>query len=250
MEAIKERFPAPVDPSSAGRGGPLPVFVLGVSRSGKTLVETLLASHPGVHPAGEGGQLANALKAAADRHALPDALLPVIDALDGSRIEEVGGAYMAAATVEAPGAGWFVNTAPGYVEALGLIMRGLPAARVVHCQRDPLDAGLLIYFSRYRTGNAHAYDLDDIASYVADYRSLMAHWRHLYADRILDVAYEDLVRDPAPEAARIFAFCGLEPPPPAVGEDLTTDEVGHWKHYAAHLGALRRAFETADGADD
>ena len=247
IEWIKGRFANRLDPPPGGGGRPVPVFVVGPSRSGKTLVEGLLAEHPDVHAAGEGSQWADALRRIADRHGLPNSLLMLMDSLDETGITEVRTAYVEVTAAESPRAGWFLNTAPGYFETVGLILRALPAARIIHCLRDPMDTGLQIYFSRYRSGNDHAYDLDHIATYIAGYRSMMVHWTRLYDDRILEVAYEDLVRETAREAARIFAFTGI-PTPTAVGGDLTATEIDHWQHYAAHLGPLRRRLDAGEPA--
>jgi tetratricopeptide (TPR) repeat protein len=241
IDWIKGRFAERHDPPPGRDGGPVPVFILGPSRSGKTLIEGLLADRPDVHAAGEGSQWADALRKIADRHGMPNSLLVLMDSLDEAGVAEVGTAFLDSMAAESPDAGWFINTAPGYFETVGLILRALPSARIIHCRRDPIDTGLQIYFSRYRSANDHAYDLDHIATYISGYRAMMAHWTRLHDDRILDVAYEDLVRDTARQAARISAFTGL-PPSTAVAGGLTETEVGHWKHYSAHLAPLIEAF--------
>lgn len=241
IDWIKGRFAERLDPPPGGAARPVPVFILGPSRSGKTLIEGLLADHPDVHAAGEGSQWADALRKIADRRGMANSLLVLMDSLDETGIAEVGTEFLDSMAAESPTAGWFVNTAPGYFETIGLILRALPSARIIHCLRDPIDTALQIYFSRYRSANDHAYDLDHIATYIAGYRSMMAHWKHLHDDRILDVAYEDLVGDTARQAARIFAFTGL-PASAAVASDLTETEIGHWNHYATHLAPLIEAF--------
>jgi len=95
---------------------------------------------------------------------------------------------------------------------------------------------------RYRTGNTHAHDLE----HIAGYRSLMAHWRSLYGDRILEVRYEDLLVETERETARIFAFCGV-PEIPIAGPDLNRDGIGGWKPYADHLGPLLERFRDRGG---
>ncbi len=104
-----------------------------------------------------------------------------------------------------------------------------------------MDLCSLVYFSRYKTGNDYSYDLSHLASYYADHHDMMAHWQRLYGDRILSVRYEELVRDPAGVAARIYEFCGLDYDPEKVSQAFTTDEIGRWKHYEPYLDTLRQA---------
>jgi tetratricopeptide (TPR) repeat protein len=139
---IKGYFARRIDPRPLAPAGPVPVFVVGPARSGKTLIEPLLATHPGVHAAGEGDQWAGALRTVADRHDLPDSLLLLMEAANADHAAEIGAAYRDAMIADVPDAGWVINTAPGYFETVSMILWALPAARVIHCQRDPLDTGL------------------------------------------------------------------------------------------------------------
>jgi hypothetical protein len=83
--------------------------------------------------------------------------------------------------------------------------------------------------------------LKNLGSVYADHQELMAHWQGQYRDRILDVRYEELVRNPAGVGARIYEFCGLAYDPAAIRASFTTERIGHWKHYEAYLDALRQA---------
>ena len=113
-------------------------------------------------------------------------------------------------------------------------------AKIIYSHRDPMDHCLFVYFYRYVEGHGYSYDLNQLASYYVDFHDLMAHWRKLYGDRILSVSYEDLVRNPGETSARVYEFCGLDYDPDAVGNAFATTEIGRWKRYRSHLGALRQ----------
>ena len=81
-----------------------------------------------------------------------------------------------------------------------------------------------------------------MASYYVDYQNLMAHWLTLYGERMLEVHYEELVRDPEAAAARLYRHCGLDFDPAALRHAFTIDQIGHWRHYEPYLGPLREAW--------
>ena len=130
---------------------------------------------------------------------------------------------------------------PGNYRYVGMILQVLPKAKVIYTHRDPMDNCLSIYFYRYATGHFYSYDQRHLAMFYAAHRDLMAHWLRLYGDRMLSVRYEDLVRNPADEGARIYEFCGLDHDPKKVSQAFTTDEIGHWKDYESYLDPLRQA---------
>ena len=152
----------------------------------------------------------------------------------------MGEIYMKEVSRPSPESRFFVDTMPANYLYVGLIFQALPSARMIHCQRDPLDNCLFVYFQRYGLRHGYSYDLRNTASYYAGHEDMMAHWRTVYGDRILSLRYEETMRNPAEAAARLYAFCGLEYDPAAIRIEFTTDEIGHWKHYKAHLGPLRQ----------
>ncbi len=232
-------------PGAAGEGpdegsdetGRVPVFVVGVSRSGKTLVESLLSQSDAVHGAGEGRGWIDAVAAVFEKYSIPQPWRDSGKLLTDDRLREIAAIYLE--NTAAAGSKLHVDTSPGNYRFIGMILRGLISARIIYCHRDPLDNCLAVYFSRYANRNKYSYDLANVASYHGCYRELMAHWQRLHRDRILAVAYEDLVRDPAEVGARIYRFCGLDDPA-RLRHRFTTDEIGRSKHYAAHLDPVRR----------
>lgn len=240
VAAIEKTFADIADPNALG-AAKVPVFAIGMSRTGKTLVESLLTRHPGVHGAGESLELAGALGRVLDKHSMPQVFPECMNFLSDAHVAEIGAAYMEKISEGAPEARLFVNTSPANYQYLGLIARALPAARIIFCRRDPLDTCLYVYFSRYRRENRHSYELPALGAYYADFHRLMDHWTRLFGDRILSVRYEELVADPGALAARVSGFCGLEENTTAPLASFTAREVGHWRHYESHLGELRRA---------
>ena len=251
MTRVKRAFRARRDavaerPSVAAR---IPVFVIGPSRSGKTLVESLLSQHAQVHAAGERPEWAEALTTVLDKHAIARPFPGCMRDLSPAQIAEIGESYLEALSERAPDRRFVVNTMPANYPYVGLILEALPAARIISCERDPLDNCLYIYFQRYAAHHDYAYDLGILASFYADYRGMMRHWRALFGERILSVKYEELVADPALAGARIYRYCGLGEPPATLRQTFSSDEIGHWKRYARYLGPLRRAFgDAADSA--
>jgi hypothetical protein len=160
-------------------------------------------------------------------------------------VADLGTRYMTA-TGKLSNAAFVVNTLPGLYLHLGLVFQAMPSARVIFCQREPLDQCLRIYFKLFASENAHAYTFEDIAAYHDGYHGLMAHWERLYGARILNLQYEELVRDPRAAAARLFAHLGIEADTPqrdmeALQAEFSTREIGQWQHYKAYLGPLQAA---------
>ena len=239
--AVKEAFRARSGAlvRDTGEAAYTPVFVVGMSRSGKTLVESLLSRHDDVYAGKESEEWSNAMKAVLANHMIAEPYPKCIDCLSDNQIKEIGTTYLERITRNSPSSRIFINTLPGNYWYIGIILRALPETKIIYCHRDPVDNCLFVYFRRYSKGHQYSYDLANIASYYANYQDMMAHWRRLYKDRILTARYEDLVRNPGDTGAQIFEFCGLDPM--AVEVALTTDEIGHWKHYAPYLESLRQA---------
>jgi hypothetical protein len=152
----------------------------------------------------------------------------------------------------------FTDKNPLNFEHLGLIMLMFPNARIIHCQRDPMDLCLSIYFQHFSERHEFAYDLADIAEYHHQYEQLMAHWHSAFPERIHDLRYETLVADLEAASRGMFAYLGLEwdakclefhrtarPVGTAshwqVRQPIYSHSVERWRHYEPHLGGLRAA---------
>lgn len=240
------------------KGSPsrLPIFIVGVPRSGTTLVEQILASHPDVFGGGElnyFGAAVNAIRR--DRTAsrpYPDLPLDMASRDFG----ELGERYVAAIRSLAPAAMRITDKMPGNFIFLGLIHLALPNAVIIHTRRDPLDTCVSCFSKLFVEEQNHTYDLAELGRYYRSYQELMAHWnRVLPAGRILDVQYEDVVGDLEGQARRIIAHCGLAWDARClafhqtertvrtfsaaqVRQPIYSHSVGRWRPYAAFLEPL------------
>jgi tetratricopeptide (TPR) repeat protein len=192
-----------------GQGSAVPVFVLGMPRSGTTLVEQILASHPQVHGAGEIEDLERLVTGIREQDG-PLRFPEIVPALTGAHLTQLGADYVARISGAAPAAARIINKMPMNFLFVGLIHLMLPQARILHTRRDPLDT-CLSCFSKLFTGNQpHTYDLGELGRYYRGYDALMQHWRRVLPPGVmLEVQYEDVVGDLAGEARRIVAHCGL-----------------------------------------
>jgi len=195
-----------------GGGDPsrLPIFVLGMPRSGTTLTEQIISSHPEVYGAGE---LSDLNKIANRDITGTGALFPKnVPALDHAELAKWGAEYVAGLHRLAPDAMHITNKAPANFVAIGLIHVMLPNAKIIHVNRNPVDTCLSCFTNLFIHKNlGFTYDLAELGSYYANYARLMAYWRSvLPAGAFLDVQYEDIVANQETQARRIIDFCGLD----------------------------------------
>jgi tetratricopeptide (TPR) repeat protein len=233
----------------AGLASERPVFVFGMPRSGTTLAEQILASHPQVHGAGE--VLFWQFAADAELTASPEER--------GATIAGLGREYLASFAALPASAARVIDKLPSNFKNLGLIHAALPEARFIHLERHPLDTCLSIYFQGFSAAHAYATDLGDLAHYYREYRRQMAHWRAtLPPHLLLEVRYESLVDDPEHWTRRMLAHLGLSFDPRClqfqktersvltasswqVRQPIGKGSIGRWRHYARQLEPLRSA---------
>jgi len=188
----------------SGDRSPVPVFVLGMPRSGSTLIEQILASHPQIHGAGE---LPHPSSAA---HAIPFLFPESVLSLDTEALARIGQSYVSQLPALEHGQLLTVNKLPNNFLYLGLIRLILPNARIIHTVRNPLDTSLSCYSTLFTAGQHFSYEMRELGRYYRGYSELMVHWRSLLpADAMLDVAYEDVVDDLEGQARRLIDYCGL-----------------------------------------
>ena len=241
---------------SGGPASERPVFIVGMPRSGTSLTEQILASHPQVHGAGE--LLYWIFAADAERAANPGQRA-VNPERRGAMIAELGRAYLEGAAAQAPDASRIVDKLPVNFMNAGLIHAALPGARFIHLERNALDTCLSIYFQGFSAAHPYATDFGDLAHYYHEYRRLMAHWRSvLPAQTLLEVRYEDLVDDPEGWTRRMLAHIGLPWDPRClefhrtdrpvltasnwqVRQPIGKSSVGRWRRYERFIGPLRDA---------
>jgi hypothetical protein len=178
-------------------------------RSGTTLTEQIIASHPDVHGAGELPDLmAIAQRDAAGTGAVfPNNIL----ALDQPRLGTWAAEYVAGLQRRAPDARHITDKMPANFMAIGLIHVMLPNAKIIHVSRNPVDTCLSCFMQLFSSGQQQSYELSELGKYYVDYARLMEHWRNvLPAGAFLDVQYEDIVAEQETQARRMIAFCGLD----------------------------------------
>jgi tetratricopeptide (TPR) repeat protein len=214
LERVR-RFESAFDPEMmrrAPRRGELPdvpIFIVGMPRSGSTLVEQILASHPSVFG---GGELMHFAEEAAglereDRAALRD----IVASMSDDDFAALGVRYRQKLRAPAPEAPRITDKLPSNCHYLGLIRMALPDACVIHTRRDPVDTCLSCFAQTFAAGLAFSNDLGDLGRYYRNYAEMMKHWRRvLPEDAMLEVQYEDLVADFEPQVRRILDYCGLE----------------------------------------
>jgi tetratricopeptide (TPR) repeat protein len=249
------RFPA------AQRPAPGPAFVVGMIRSGTTLVSRLLGNAPSVHDIGETEMLDAFIQRIAEVKArpYPECILD----LDGDELAAIATDYRRQLPGAATQAEFILDKNPLNFIHIGLIALLFPAAPIIHCRRDPLDTCLSIYFQNFAHARSnYAYDLDDIAAFYAGYTRLMAFWEERLPGRLIHVDYAALVADPEAAMQELYARLALPWSPAAAHPDsnpgtiatasawqarqpVYTRSVGRWRSYTTHLQGLRQALERA-----
>ncbi|HXP95929.1 MAG TPA: sulfotransferase [Telmatospirillum sp.] len=187
-----------------------PVFIVGMPRSGTTLVEQILASHPGVFGAGEVQDLQHLVNTLAPVDGIA-AFPEIVAVLAPETVRRLGAAYVAGLRARAPDAERIVDKMLANFKRIGLIHLALPDARIIHVRRDPVDTCLACFSKLFASSQPFAYDLAELGRYYRAYKALMAHWRLVLPPGVmLDVLYEDVVADMEGQARRLLAHCGLD----------------------------------------
>jgi tetratricopeptide (TPR) repeat protein len=245
-----------------GVGSDMPVFIVGMPRSGSTLVEQILASHPHVFGAGEIGDVPRFIIRLAT-HAGPSLYeTPVLidkavaQARAADFLERLARLGEGAARVT-------IKTLDNFLH-LGLIATLLPTARIIHCRRDPLDVCLSCYFQNFQSD--FAWSLEDIGTYYRAYERLMDYWSEALPVHIHEVRYEELIHNQEAISRELLGYCGLDwddrclsffktrrvvqtASAVQVRKPVSAKAIGRWRHYRAHLGPLLQALGGSIDAD-
>lgn len=211
FKAIERSFTTDLFGKHAGAGNPdpTPIFVVGMPRSGTTLVEQILASHPEVAGAGELSLLRELVAGQTGGDASMD-YTSMLAGMDDAAFTRLGTRYVESLRGFSATAQHITDKMPGNFMLIGMIKLMLPNARVIHCVRDAADTGISIYRNFFSTHLGYAYDLGEIGHYHRLYQSLMAHWNHVLPGFVHDVSYEALVADQEGETRRLLELCDLD----------------------------------------
>ncbi|WP_213736038.1 sulfotransferase [Bradyrhizobium sp. dw_411] len=237
-----------------GNPSPVPVFIVGMVRSGSTLVEQILASHPHVCGGGELMLFSNVVQGNQTKFgaAFPECVAEMKD----EDYRDLGTRYLAELERLASRAVHITDKMPRNFMFAGLIHLALPNAIIIHTHRDPVDTCLSSFSMLFTAEQNHTYDLAELGRYYRHYHALMAHWHCvLPPGRILDVRYEDVVADLEGQARRIVAHCGLDWDPRClafhqterpiftasaaqVRQPIYSSAIGRWRVHAQSLAPL------------
>lgn len=239
----------------AGNPSEVPIFVLGMPRSGTTLTEQIIASHPEVHGAGELRDLMEVVQQPVAGQKVPG-YPDNLSSLSPETVSAWGADYLARVRRRAPEARRITDKMPANYMALGLIPLLLPNARIVHVKRNPVDTCVSCFTRLFNRHQDATYDLAELGRHYASYARLMEHWRQvLPAGSFLEVQYEDIVADMETQARRLIDWCGLEwndaclafhkntrnirtASVAQVRKPIYNSSVERWRHYEAFLDPL------------
>jgi tetratricopeptide (TPR) repeat protein len=257
----KDRYASATPPGSDSE---LPVFIVGMPRSGTSLVEQILASHPQVYGAGELADLQE-ISTALEAGRRVDPPYPYcLFNMAQSELTEVAERYLSRRRGECGDAVRVTDKMPANFLLLGLLPRLFPNARVIHCVRDPRDTCLSCYFADFASRPTYAYALEDLGFFYRMHDRLMEHWRRELPLRITEVRYEELIARPEEVSRQLVEFCGLEwdqrclqfynNPRPVrtasgwqVRQPIYKSAIGRWRNYEKHLGPLFKALGLPPG---
>ncbi len=245
--------------SSSRFDGPVPLFIVGMPRSGSTLLDRMLSNHSKVASAGEINDLLRQLQWLTD---VPDGgairRLELVNRSKNIDFDELGARYLRQTQWRAQGRDYYINKLPTNFPFVDIIHRALPHAPILHTVREPVDVCFSNLKAMFGHTSAYSYDMASLAHYHRQYVRLMTHWRTTLPDSLFDISYASLVQQPEAVMREVLAYCGLDleedclhperntapvatPSSAQVREAIHTRGIGEWQHYATQLESLRLA---------
>ena len=237
-----------------GDPDPAPILIVGLPRSGSTLIEQILASHSLVDGTSELPELGRMVRVInrGGGNRYPEAMRTLIPA----HCSQLGRRYIEATQRHRHGKPRFTDKMPNNFALIGLLRVILPNARVINAKRHPLDTCLGCYKQHFASGQTFTYDLTELGEFYLEYERLMAHWRQVLPGFVLDVQYEDMVANQEQQTRRLLEFCGLPfeqsclefhrteravqtASSEQVRQPIHGQSVHYWKHFERHLAPLR-----------
>jgi tetratricopeptide (TPR) repeat protein len=242
-------------------GQPIPIFIVGMPRTGTTLLDRILGNHPRVASLGERNDFDAAISETSDHFFRGSLAETSWDKLRTMDHRKVGALYMQRVSPFIQGDGFFIDKNPQNFFNIGLILRALPQARILCLRRDPMDACFSNLKEMFEGGAyPYSYGLEELAAHHGVFEDLLAHWQRVAPDSVHVVRYEDIVVDGEETLRKVLAFCGLEAAPGML--DITANQapvstasssqvrqpihargIGAWKRYSRQLEPLRRLLE-------
>jgi predicted Zn-dependent protease len=244
--------------TACGYGDAAPIFIVGLPRSGSTLIEQILASHSSVEGTFELPNVLTIVREFDHRNPEHDAYPENVREAPLEQFAALGRRYIDETAPMRSGRPHFIDKMPNNFSHVGLIHAMLPKAMIIDMRRHPMDSCFSTYKQYFAEGQSFSYDLDDLGRYYRCYLELMDHWDKVLPGQVLHVQYEELVRDPQANIRRLLTHCGLEFEPAClafhetkrpvrtasaeqVRQPLYASGVGYWRHFESELEPLRRA---------
>lgn len=241
--------------SEGGSDSRQPFFVVGMPRSGTSLVEQILASHSRVYGAGELNDMKFIARDGARLTRSNDAYPGFVSNLTPPHLRSLANSYLD--RTRSPDFDHVVDKHPLNFIFLGLILMMFPNAKVIHTERHPLDTCLSCFFQNFTKGQDYSFDLETLGDFYLDYRRSMSHWHQLFPDRILNVVYENLLDDQEGQSRRMLEYCDLPFEPEClsyfntrrtvktasflqVRQPIYQTSKGRWKNYERHLEPIAK----------
>lgn len=238
----------------------IPVFIVGMHRSGTTLLEQLLDTSPQVRAVGELYDFTSAMRYGTDHHCKGVIDATIVARAGAVDFPEVGRRYLEGMAWRLGEEPFFTDKLPSNFLNIGFICRALPQAKILHMVRDPMETCFSNLRELFSEANPYSYDQRELADYFIQYRRLMAHWHRAFPGRILDVDYARLTEDPAAVMREVAAFCGIKfidamtdtcsstravatASAVQVRDGVRKRAVPKWVPYARHLQPLREALQ-------
>lgn len=235
-----------------------PIFIVGLPRSGSTLIEQILASHSQVEGTFELPNVLTIVREVDHSNPQRDAYPEHLRTFPLEHYASLGRRYLGETAPIRTGRPRFIDKMPNNFSHLGLIHTMLPAATLIDARRHPMDACFSTYKQYFAEGQSFSYGLEDLGRYYRVYLDLMDHWDEVLPGKVLHVQYESLVRDPETQIRRLLAHCGLEFEPAClafhenkrpvrtasaeqVRQPLYSSGIGYWRHFEPQLKPLRQA---------
>ena len=257
---IVEFFDAAFFAAHAGSGNPdaAPIFIVGLPRSGSTLVEQILASHSCVEGTMELPNIINLTHQFDDMVATRDGYPETVASAPGGLLRALGSRYLEETAPLRTGRDHFTDKLPNNFSHVGLIHAILPQATIIDARRHPMDCCFSVFKQHFAEGQTFSYDLEDLGRYYRCYLALMDHWDAVLPGKVLHLEYEQLVRRPEENIRRLLEHCKLPfearclsfhetrravrtASAEQVRQPIYTSSIGHWQHFAENLQPLRRA---------
>jgi tetratricopeptide (TPR) repeat protein len=240
----------------AGCPDPAPIFIVGLPRSGSTLVEQILSSHPAVEGTMELPNIPAYVAELQSLNARQDAYPDALAAAPGTVLNALGRRYLRETAPLRNGRERFTDKLPNNFLHVGLIHTILPRATIIDVRRHPMDACLSCFKQYFAAGQSFTYDLEGLGLYYRSYLGMMDHWDTVIPGKVLHVSYEHLVRDPQHQVRRLLDHCGLEfdarclefhrnqrpirtASSEQVRQPLYTSGIGYWRRFEQELQPLR-----------